>query len=58
MAKKHFKVEAQFIVPISKFVTAKTEAEALRKARDSAVKHMKIKPKHLDRQNAQVFDMG
>ena len=54
---KHFKVEAQFIVPISKWVTAKTEAQALRKARDSAVKHMKIKPKHLDRMNAQVFDL-
>ncbi len=54
---KHFKVEAQFIVPISKWVNAKTEAQALRKARDSAVKHMKIKPKHLDRMNAQIFDL-
>jgi len=53
-----YKVEAVFIVPISKWVNAKSEAEALRKARDSAVKHMKIKPQHLDRNNAQVFDMG
>ena len=54
---KHFKVEAQFIIPISKIVVAETEAKALRKARDSAVKYMKIKPKHLDRQTYQIFDM-
>ncbi len=58
MATKHFRVDAQFIIDISKGVTAKTEAEALRKVRDFVVKHMKIKPTHLQRQTAQVFDLG
>ena len=43
MVKKHFKVEAQFIIPLSKWVTAKTEAEALRKARRSQPKDEKTK---------------
>ena len=57
MRKKHFKVEGVFIIPLSKYITAKTEAEAIRKARDSAVKYMKIKSNHLDRQNVQIFEL-
>ncbi len=53
---KHFRVEGQFIIDFSKIISAKTETEAIRKARDYVVKNMKIKKSQLDRQNVGVWD--
>lgn len=54
---KHYKISGEFIVEFSRIVSAKTEAEAIRKARDFAVKNMKIKKSQLDRQNVAVWDI-
>ena len=54
---KHYKVEGHFIIDFSRFVSAKTEAEAIRKARDFVVKNMKIKKSQLDRQNVAVWNL-
>ena len=54
---KKFKVEGYFVTHISKFVNAKTENEAMRKARDSAVKHMKLKAKDFDKINCGVWEV-
>ena len=51
---KMFRVEGNFITPILKYVKAKSEAEALRKARDSAVRHMKLKAKDFDKMNCDI----
>lgn len=54
---KKFKVEGYFVTYINKFVSAKTEAEALRKARDSAVKNMRLKSKDFDKNNCGVWEI-
>lgn len=54
---KNFRVEGHFIVDFSRIVSAKTEAEAIRKARDFVVKQCKIKNSQLDRQNLCVWDL-
>lgn len=54
---KHYKISGQFIIDFSRIVSAKTEAEAIRKARDFVVKQMKIKKSQLDRQNVSVWDL-
>lgn len=58
MAKnKHYKVEGQFVIDFSRIVSAKSEAEAIRKARDFVVKQCKIKKSQLDKQNVAVWDL-
>lgn len=52
---KHYKISGQFIIDFSRIVSAKTEAEAIRKARDFAVKQMKIKKSQLDKNNVAVW---
>lgn len=52
---KHYKISGQFIIDFSRIVSAKTEAEAIRKARDFAVKNMKIKKSQLDKNNVAVW---
>ncbi len=54
---KKFKVSGYFTTHITKFVSAKTENEAFRKARDSAVKHMKLKSKDFDKNNCAVWEV-
>ncbi len=54
---QHFKVEGYFTTYISKLVSAKTETEALRKARDSAVKNMTLKAKDFDKRNCAVWEI-
>lgn len=55
---KYFKVTGQFIVDFSRFVIAKSEAEAIRKARDSIINTQKIKKSQLDKQNVAVWELG
>lgn len=57
MKNKHYKITGQFIIDFSRIVSAKSEAEAIRKARDFAVKQMKIKKSQLDKQNVAVWDL-
>ncbi len=54
---KHYKVIGQFIVEFSRIVSAKSEAEAIRKARDFALKQMKIKKSQFQKQNVNVFEI-
>jgi len=51
----HFKVSGRFNVEISRIVAAKTEAEAIRKVRDYAVKCRRIKKSDWERDSAQAF---
>lgn len=57
MKNKHYKITGQFIVDFSRIVSAKSESEAIRKARDFVVKQMKIKKSQLDKQNVAVWDL-
>lgn len=54
---KHFKIDGQFCVHFSRIVAAKTETEAIRKARDFVVKNMKIKNSQLDRNTIVVLEI-
>jgi len=57
MKNKKFKVTGYFTTHISKYISAKSESEAMRKARDSAVKNMKLKSKDFDKQNCAVWEV-
>ena len=57
MKLKKFKVEGYFVTHIKKFISAKTENEALRKARDSAIKNMKLKGKDFDKNNCSIWEI-
>jgi hypothetical protein len=57
MKTKHYKVTGQFIIDFSKIVSAKSEAEAKRKARDSCVKNMKIKKSQLNKDDVSIWEI-
>jgi hypothetical protein len=54
---KHFKVCGRFNVEVSRIVAAPTEAQAIRKAIDMAIKHRKIKKSDWERDSAQAIGL-
>jgi len=58
MKNNHYLVEGEFIIHFSRIVSAKSESEAIRKARDFCVKKMKIKESQLDKNNVKVLEIN
>lgn len=59
MAKnKLFRVSGCFVLDFEKDVSAKTEAEAIRKAKYSIVKNRKLKINHFQKDTVQAWELS
>jgi hypothetical protein len=54
---KHFKVDGRFNVEFSKIVAARTDAEAIRRARDMVLNRRKIKKSDFEKDSASAISL-
>ena len=57
MKNKHYRVSGRFYIDINRFITAKTESEAIRKVRDSSIKNRRIKKSNWAKNEANVIEL-
>lgn len=57
MKNNHYSVQGRFYIDVHKIISAKSESEAIRKARDYSMNNRKIKKKDWAKDEAQAIEI-